>query len=56
MSTDDGSGKDYTDRDARTMFVRNLPYSASEDDLMQYFENVEEVRMLTDKATGRKKG
>lgn len=45
-----------SDRDARTMFVRNLPYSATEEEISDLFENVEEVRILIDRQTGNSKG
>ena len=44
------------DRDERTLFVKNLPYSADEDTIASYFEDVKEVRLLTDRESGRPKG
>merc|ERR1719354_1056653 len=44
------------DRDERTPFVKNLPYSADEDTIASYFEDVKEVRLLTDRESGRPKG
>lgn len=51
-----GESRDNSERDTRTLFVKNLPYQASEDDLMGVFEDVEEVRLLMDRNTGRPKG
>merc|ERR1712119_204802 len=44
------------DRDERTLFVKNLPYSTDEDTIASYFEDVKEVRLLTDRDSGRPKG
>merc|ERR1719317_1069984 len=44
------------DSDERTLFVKNLPYSADEDTIASYFEDVKEVRLLTDRESGRPKG
>merc|ERR1712096_41653 len=41
------------DRDERTLFVKNLPYSTDEDTIASYFEDVKEVRLLTDRVSGR---
>ncbi|MEW6587129.1 MAG: RNA-binding protein [Nitrospirota bacterium] len=44
---------------SKKIYVGNLPYSATEDDLRQMFEKVGEVqsvRILTDAATGRSRG
>ncbi|KAM3932094.1 nucleolin isoform 3-T3 [Leptodactylus fuscus] len=43
------------ERDARTLFVKNLPYSTSVEDLQEVFENAKEVRLLTGKE-GNSKG
>ncbi|NXX99214.1 NUCL protein, partial [Centropus bengalensis] len=43
------------ERDARTLFVKNLPYSASEDELREVFENAQEIRMVMNKE-GNSKG
>lgn len=34
-----------TERDARTLFVKNLPFSATADDLKEIFENAVDVRL-----------
>ncbi|NWR77212.1 NUCL protein, partial [Centropus unirufus] len=43
------------ERDARTLFVKNLPYSATEDELREVFENAQEIRMVMNKE-GNSKG
>jgi RNA recognition motif-containing protein len=44
----------------KRLYVGNLPFSASEDDVRQLFEqngrNVEEVHLVTDRETGRPRG
>jgi len=45
---------DDTARDAATLFVKNLPYSASEDDLRELFDGCTEVRLP--RSDGRSKG
>ena len=44
------------DRDQRTLFAKNLPYSADEHSISQLFEGVREVRLLRDRDSGRAKG
>ena len=44
------------DKDERTLFVKNLPYSADEDSIGELFEGVKEVRLLRDKDSGRSRG
>jgi RNA recognition motif-containing protein len=48
------------DRDARTVFVKNLPFSATEDDLWNVFGTDEEqtigVRFIINRDTGAHKG
>ncbi len=34
-----------TERDARTLFVKNLPFSATADDLKEVFEDAVDVRL-----------
>lgn len=34
-----------SERDARTLFVKNLPFSATVDDLKEVFEDAVEVRL-----------
>ena len=34
-----------TERDARTLFVKNLPFSATADDLREVFEDAVDVRL-----------
>ncbi|NWU98896.1 NUCL protein, partial [Upupa epops] len=43
------------ERDARTLFVKNLPYRVTEDDIKELFENAQEVRMVMNK-DGNSKG
>lgn len=44
----------------KRLYVGNLPFSASEDDVRQLFEqngrSVEEVHLVTDRETGRPRG
>ena len=49
-----GGGGD--DRDARTLFVKNLPWSADDQTIAALFEGCKQVRLLTDRDTGRAKG
>uniref|UniRef100_F7A5D0 Nucleolin like protein CiRGG1 n=1 Tax=Ciona intestinalis TaxID=7719 RepID=F7A5D0_CIOIN len=44
------------DKDERTLFVKNLPYSADENAIAELFDGVKEVRLLTDRESGRPKG
>ncbi|NXN85688.1 NUCL protein, partial [Bombycilla garrulus] len=37
------------ERDARTLFVKNLPYRITEDDIREVFENAAEVRIVMNK-------
>ena len=50
-----GKEKD-PNRDERTLFVKNLPYSADEASIINLFEGVKEVRLLTDRDSKRPKG
>lgn len=34
-----------TERDTRTLFVKNLPFSATADDLKDLFENAVDIRL-----------
>ncbi|XP_054241855.1 nucleolin [Indicator indicator] len=43
------------ERDARTLFVKNLPYRITEDEIREVFENAVEVRMVMNKE-GNSKG
>uniref|UniRef100_A0A8C5M9T4 Nucleolin n=1 Tax=Leptobrachium leishanense TaxID=445787 RepID=A0A8C5M9T4_9ANUR len=43
------------ERDSRTLFIKNLPYSTSSEDLQEVFENAKEVRLPTGK-DGSSKG
>ena len=43
--------------DSKTMFVKNLPFKATEDSIWELFgDNVKSVRLPTDRETGRVKG
>jgi len=47
------------ERDSRTVFVQNLPLDAVEKDLYKFFEEVgpvNDIRLITDRVTGRSKG
>merc|ERR1712127_764430 len=46
------------DKDKRTLFVRNLPFSVDEDQMYELFNNYGtcQVRLLTDRNTGKPKG
>ncbi|XP_010897017.3 nucleolin isoform X2 [Esox lucius] len=41
----ENSQEDKKDRDARTLFVKNLPFSATKDDLMEVFADAVEIRV-----------
>ncbi|CAI9556205.1 unnamed protein product [Staurois parvus] len=43
------------ERDARTLFVKNIPYSTTSEDLQEIFENAKEIRLPTSK-DGASKG
>ncbi|NXN98229.1 NUCL protein, partial [Rhinopomastus cyanomelas] len=43
------------ERNARTLFVKNLPYRVTEDDMKELFENAQEVRLVMNK-DGSSKG
>lgn len=45
----------FSERDARTLFVKNLPYSATIDDLKELFESAVDVR-LPQGPTGSNRG
>ncbi|CAN8190645.1 unnamed protein product [Coccothraustes coccothraustes] len=47
--------EDKKERDARTLFVKNLPYRITEDDIREVFENALEVRIVMNK-DGSSKG
>lgn len=47
---------DYSKSDARTLHVKNLPYDAHEDDVKEIFQDVCQVRILTDRFTGKSRG
>ncbi|XP_040284382.1 nucleolin isoform X5 [Bufo bufo] len=49
------SAENRKERDSRTLFVKNLPYSAEVEQLQEIFENAKEVRLLTSK-DGSSKG
>ena len=48
----------YEDKDKRTVFVRNLPYTVDENTLqcLNYFECASEIRLARDKETGKVRG
>ncbi|KFP84793.1 Nucleolin, partial [Apaloderma vittatum] len=43
------------ERDARTLFVKNLPYRLTEDEMREVFENAQEIRIVMNK-DGNSKG
>ncbi|XP_010144765.1 PREDICTED: nucleolin [Eurypyga helias] len=43
------------ERDARTLFVKNLPYRLTEEEIKEVFENAQEIRMVMNKE-GNSKG
>ncbi|XP_040469285.1 nucleolin [Falco naumanni] len=43
------------ERDARTLFVKNLPYRLTEDEIKEVFENAQEIRIVMNKE-GNSKG
>ncbi|NXU49245.1 NUCL protein, partial [Turnix velox] len=43
------------ERDARTLFVKNLPYRVTEDEMREVFENAQEIRLVMNKE-GNSKG
>ncbi|XP_056214791.1 nucleolin [Falco biarmicus] len=43
------------ERDARTLFVKNLPYRLTEDEIREVFENAQEIRIVMNKE-GNSKG
>ncbi|XP_010143869.1 PREDICTED: nucleolin [Buceros rhinoceros silvestris] len=43
------------ERDARTLFVKNLPYRLTEDEMREVFENAQEIRIVMNKE-GNSKG
>lgn len=45
----------FAERDARTLFVKNLPYRVTEDEMKNVFENALEVRLVLNKE-GSSKG
>lgn len=45
----------FAERDARTLFVKNLPYRLTEDEMKNVFENAVEVRIVLNKE-GSSKG
>ncbi|NWZ14039.1 NUCL protein, partial [Agelaius phoeniceus] len=47
--------EDKKERDARTLFLKNLPYRITEDDIREVFENAVEVRIVMNK-DGSSKG
>ncbi|XP_038002271.1 nucleolin isoform X1 [Motacilla alba alba] len=47
--------EDKKERDARTLFLKNLPYRITEDDIREVFENALEVRIVMNK-DGNSKG
>ncbi|XP_030809919.1 nucleolin [Camarhynchus parvulus] len=47
--------EDKKERDARTLFLKNLPYRITEDDIKEVFENAVEVRIVMNK-DGSSKG
>jgi len=51
-----GGGFDKSERDSRTLFAKNLPWSADSEGVGALFEGIREVRMLNDRETGRSKG
>jgi len=54
-----GGGADNPDRAERSVFVGNIAYKASEDDLTQLFSQAGQVvsfRLICDRETGRPKG
>lgn len=49
---------EFVEKDQRTLFVRNLPFSVDEDQMYELFNNYGtcQVRLLTDRNTGKPKG
>lgn len=45
----------FAERDARTLFVKNLPYRLTEDEMKDVFENALEIRIVMNKE-GNSKG
>lgn len=45
----------FAERDARTLFVKNLPYRVTEEEMKNVFENAVEVRLVLNKE-GSSKG
>lgn len=45
----------FAERDARTLFVKNLPYRLTEEEMKNVFENAVEVRIVLNKE-GSSKG
>lgn len=41
------SGFSLTERDARTIFVKNLPYNVTQDDLQEVFDSAVEIRLVS---------
>ena len=51
--------KDYSDRDARSIYVKNVDYSTNNEELETYFEPcgvINKVTIIKDKKTLRPKG
>ncbi|XP_041261888.1 nucleolin [Onychostruthus taczanowskii] len=53
--TKEAMKEDKKERDARTLFLKNLPYRITEDDIREVFENASEVRIVMNK-DGSSKG
>merc|ERR1719427_952243 len=49
-------GGDKEERDGRTLFAKNLPWSSDKEAVGSLFEGVKDVRMLMDRESGRPKG
>lgn len=45
----------FAERDARTLFVKNLPYRLTEEEMREVFENALEIRIVMNKE-GNSKG
>ena len=47
---------DYSDRDRLSLFCKNIPYDATEDEISSLFEGVKEVRIAKDRDSGNPRG
>ena len=51
-----GRGRGFDEEPSNTLFVGNLSFSCSEDDLYEVFGDSAKVRIITDRETGKSKG